>query len=349
MTKVILKVEVKNTLALFVATKCAPKTYKLNVSWTGKDIIIIRKLDSDKSLDLISVEEWIKDKRDADVFNVIEYRFIEDMDNNEYNFSEEGTYNIIELHMRNWARQTNTNKFILGISGGKDSTVVAMLLASIFGPENVYGVLLPCGEQKDISDSFDVASILKIHSNIINIGDAFDSIINQVPKATYDTKTNLPARLRMAAIFALGQTVNAKMINTCNLSEDMVGYATLFGDCSGCYAPIQNLTVTEIRWLGKWIIDNKLKLEGADRERMIGLIDKVPVDGLQPLSDEEKLGFTYDELDAFIRLNKGTDEFKAKIREIYQKNKFKLDIVNLQRPYFPYNNFVIYENGYQIC
>lgn len=259
-------------------------------------------------------------------------------------------YETIEKQFTAWAKNTGAENFILGISGGKDSTVVAMLLASIFGKEHVHGVMLPSGVQSDIQDSEDVIRILGINRHIINIGTAVNDIIAQIPDASYDTKTNLPARIRMASIFAIGQTVNARMINTCNLSEDTVGYATIFGDCAGCFAPIQELTVTEVIELGKWIIENKLEYlwdmesmkngKHPDAERLMALVNKTPVDGLQPLTDEEKLGFTYAALDGFIRKNEGSDEFKAKIRSIYKKNLFKLEIVNMPKVHFGIKNFV---------
>lgn len=259
-----------------------------------------------------------------------------------YKFDPAEAYTKIKEHIEAWAKKTNTTKFILGISGGKDSTVVAMLLTAIFGKDAVYGVMLPCGEQSDIQDSKDVINCLGIHSITVNIGDAFNSIVKQIPDASYDTKTNLPARLRMSTIFAVGQTINAKMINTCNLSEDMVGYATLFGDCAGCYAPIQGLTVTEVRELGVWLLNNHI----GDNERLKELIFKTPIDGLQPLSDEEKLGFTYKQLDKLIRENIYEGDFKEKIQRIFYKNKFKLEIVQMEQPDFDalnYPNHVKYD------
>lgn len=269
-----------------------------------------------------------------------------------YTFDPAAAYETIKTQFTKWADETYAENFVLGVSGGKDSTVVAMLLASIFGKDKVHGVMLPAGVQSDIQDSEDVIRILGIHRHIINIGEAQNAILSQIENASYDTKTNLPARLRMSTIFAVGQTVNARMINTCNLSEDMVGYATIFGDCAGCFAPIQNLTVSEVVALGDWMVENKLEFlwdddsvksaEHPDATRLHNLIHKTPIDGLQPLSDEDKLGFTYASLDAFIRKNEGTEEFKAKIRNIYNKNKFKLEIVNMPKVVFDdMKNFVI--------
>lgn len=288
----------------------------------------------------------------------------------EYTFNPEEAYELIKSDITTWAAETGAKKFMVGISGGKDSTVTAMLLTSIFGAENVYGVTMPCGHQCDIGDSNAVINILGIKGLDFNIEKMVDTFIYTVIQnrkesgvyLNYDCETNLPARVRMTVLFGLAQCVNARVINTCNLSEDICGYATLFGDNAGTYAPIQGLTVTEIRQLGKWLIDKlgikddtfdlrriacccdsphvKVNNVITKGERLLELIDKTPVDGLQPLTDEDKLGFTYADLDNFIRKNEGSDEFKQTIRDLYKKNKFKTDIVNLHQPKWNYPNFV---------
>jgi NAD+ synthase len=274
-----------------------------------------------------------------------------------YEFTPQLAFANIKTHMKTWAELTNAKNFVVGISGGKDSTVVAMLLCAIFGKERVYGVMMPQWQQSDIQDSIDVCNILGIHQTIVNIGDSVDSLTSQIWQnrkdsgiyPTNDMEINLPARIRMATLHAIGQCVDGRVINTSNLSEDMVGYATQFGDNGGAYAPLQGLTVTEVKELGKYLID-VLGIEGyyakcngfVDmKELMTKLVDKTPVDGLQAQSDEERLGFTYTDLDKFIRLNEGSDEFKEMIRKKYQQNKFKLEIVQMPQPDFSYlPNFV---------
>lgn len=282
-----------------------------------------------------------------------------------YEFTPQSAFANIETHMKTWAEQTNAKNFVVGISGGKDSTVVAMLLCAIFGKERVYGVMMPKGQQSDIQDSIDVCDILDIHQTTVNIGGSVSAItdeiyIDRTKSGIYPTKDmdiNLPARIRMAALHAIGQCVDGRVINTSNLSEDMVGYATQFGDNAGAYAPLQGLTVTEVKELGKYLIEvlfGKFDYELADEgvacknykersysERLIELVDKTPVDGLQEQTDEERLGFTYADLDKFIRLNEGSDEFKSLIKKKYQQNKFKLEIVQMPQPDFSYlPNFV---------
>ena len=268
-----------------------------------------------------------------------------------YEFTPQLAFANIETHMKMWAEQTNAQNFVVGISGGKDSTVVAMLLCAIFGKERVYGVMMPQGLQSDIQDSFDVCGILGIHHAIVNIEDSVNALTSQVwlnrcDSGIYPTKDmeiNLPARIRMATLHAIGQCVNGRVINTSNLSEDMVGYATQFGDNAGAYAPLQGLTVTEVKELGKYLID-VLGIDETNcytQKRLIALIDKTPVDGLQAQTDEDRLGFTYADLDKFIRLNEGSDEFKSLIKKKYQQNKFKLEIVQMPQPDFSYlPNFV---------
>ena len=273
-----------------------------------------------------------------------------------YEFTPALAFANIETHMKMWAEQTNAKNFVVGISGGKDSTVVAMLLCAIFGKDRVYGVMMPQGVQSDIKDSMDVCDILGIHQTIVNIGESVDALTSQIWQnrrdsgiyPSKDMEINLPARIRMSTLHAIGQCVDGRVINTSNLSEDMVGYATQFGDNAGAYAPLQGLTVTEVKELGKYILDilgikvnHFYKPWKITRERLINLIDKTPVDGLQAQSDEDRLGFTYADLDKFIRLDEGSYEFKALIRKKYKQNKFKLEIVQMPQPDFSYlPNFV---------
>ena len=279
--------------------------------------------------------------------------------NKEYNFTPQLAFANIETHLKIWAEQTNAKNFVVGISGGKDSTVVAMLLCAIFGKEHVWGVQLPQDLQKDYDDAKDVIDILGINRYEINVGYAIGDIerqfVNQRKNSgvypTKDMEINLPARIRMAALHAVGQCVDGRVINTSNLSEDMVGYATQFGDNAGAYAPLQGLTVTEVMQLGDYLVSDKFdrdnmwitKSEGfiLVKDKLHDLIHKTPVDGLQAQTDEERLGFTYSSLDKFIRLNEGTDEFKEMIIKKYKQNKFKLEIVQMPQPDFSYlPNFV---------
>ena len=270
-----------------------------------------------------------------------------------YEFTPQLAFANIETHIKMWAELTNAKNFVVGISGGKDSTVVAMLLCAIFGKDRVYGVMMPQGVQSDIQDSIDVCDILGIHQITVNIGDSVSAITDEIYKnrsksgiyPTKDMDINLPARIRMSTLHAIGQCVNGRVINTSNLSEDMVGYATQFGDNAGAYAPLQGLTVTEVKELGHFVINNMIDtgviIGWQNLERMRSLIDKTPVDGLQAQTDEERLGFTYADLDKLIRLNEGSDEFKALIKKKYQQNKFKLEIVQMPQPDFSYlPNFV---------
>lgn len=226
----------------------------------------------------------------------------------------------------NWTKsileKNHQTKVVIGISGGKDSSVVAAICAKAIGPENVIGVMMPNGEQKDIADSQRLIAHLGIKSTTVNIGNAFNDLCNAINfgvELSYDTMTNLPARLRMSTLYAVAQTVGGFVANTCNLSEDTVGYATLYGDNAGSFAPISKLTTEEIMEIGD---DLGLPFE---------LVHKVPIDGLQPKTDEDKLGFTYHEVNELIR--KGIKGKNAdKIMDMYRKNKFKLDIVRI--PYF---------------
>ena len=228
-----------------------------------------------------------------------------------------------------------TNKAVIGISGGKDSSVCAAVCVKALGKENVLGVLMPNGEQKDISDSLKLVNHLGIKHITINIKDGVDNTVNQIKEllgnVSYDTLTNIPARERLKNLYAVQQTWGGMVANTCNLSEDMVGYSTLFGDNGGSFAPLSRLTTEEIIEIGDEL--------GLPHE----LTHKTPIDGLQSLSDEDKLGFTYHEVNELIR--KGVTGPNAdKIIKMYNANKFKLEMVNIKHfdPGFP--NFITGEN-----
>lgn len=233
-----------------------------------------------------------------------------------------------------WIKDKGIKKAIVGISGGKDSTVVATLLVKALGRENVFGLLMPCGPQKDIADAYRVVNYLDIPFDEIDIKGAYNEFAAAIPgfNNSYDAKTNLPARLRLALLFAYGQTIGAMVANTCNASEDAVGYATFFGDNGGSFAPIAKLTTEEIINLGKEL--------GLPAE----FVEKTPVDGLQPLSDEEKLGFTYGEVNELIRDGKRNANYNQ-IVDMYMKNKFKTEIVNIPafEPGLP--NYITGENA----
>lgn len=268
------------------------------------------------------------------------------MENTEYKFDPKEAYDKIRAGMLKWANDTNCAGFVLGVSGGKDSTVVAALLTSIFGGPRVYGIMMPNGVQKDISDAEYVIDTLYMHERRINIGEAFKSIMEQVDHkyqehGRSDCVINLPPRLRMATLFAYGQLVNARVINTDNLTETMLGYSTFGGDNFGCFAPIGQLTVQEVKALGHYIVDNELRLYSEERKELHNLIEKTPADGLQDFSDEDNLGMKYADVDAFIRENKGDPDFKHRVLERYGKNKFKHEIVQLPTVMFDYPNHIV--------
>lgn len=239
-------------------------------------------------------------------------------------------FHTIKRSFLNWAKETNTDKFVVGMSGGKDSTVVAMLIANIFGHESVIGVALP-DETEALYDADKICKLIGINMHTVNIGDAIYAINRDIKRIgitpTKQALENLPPRIRMTTLFAVGQCLGGKVINTSNLSEDTIGWATQFGDNAGCYAPIQDFTVTEVKELGAYLA----KALGLDMREALKYIDIAPSDGLCGKTDEEAFGFTYDELDRFIRKDEGSPEFKNKICNMYEKNKFKTDIVRMPK------------------
>ena len=208
---------------------------------------------------------------------------------------------------------------VVGISGGKDSSVVAALCVEALGKDRVIGVLMPNHIQDDIEYSHLLCEHLGIKNYTVDVGVAIDELLNNIHFRATDieisdqTKTNLPARIRMATLYAISQSMNGRVANTCNLSEDWVGYATRYGDAAGDFSPLSQLTVTEVKAIGREL--------GLPSE----LVDKTPTDGLCGKTDEDNLGFTYSELDAYIRDGiEPSEEVKAKIDSMHEKNLFKL-------------------------
>ena len=215
---------------------------------------------------------------------------------------------------------------VVGISGGKDSSIAAALCVEALGKDRVIGVLMPQGEQHDIDKAYMLVNLLVIKHYEINVKNAIDSIVASFPEElelSVQSKTNLPPRIRMATLYAVSQSVNGRVVNTCNLSEDWVGYSTRYGDAAGDFSPMCNLTVTEIKEIGH--------LLGLPRE----LVEKTPIDGLCGKTDEENLGFTYAQLDRYIRTGEIDDpEIKELIDRKHKMNLFKLEFMPCFKPEF---------------
>ncbi len=206
---------------------------------------------------------------------------------------------------------------VVGISGGKDSSIVAALCVEALGRERVIGVLMPCGVQHDI----DMARLLVEHLGIrhyeINIEGAVQGVKSAIPfELSEQSRINLNPRIRMAVLYAVSQSHNGRVANTCNLSEDWVGYSTRYGDAAGDFSPCSHLTVQEMKQIGR-----ALGLPEV-------LVDKTPIDGLCGKTDEENLGFTYAELDRYIRTGEIDDPGKkARIDRLHAANRFKLELM----------------------
>ena len=209
---------------------------------------------------------------------------------------------------------------VIGISGGKDSSVTAALCVRALGADRVIGVLMPNGEQYDINVSEALVRHLGIRSYVVNIKDAYDGVVNAAKAAGVELSDqsyiNLAPRIRMSTLYAVSQSYNGRVINTCNLSEDWVGYSTRYGDSVGDVCPLGKLTVQEVKEMGTYL----------------GLPDmfvhKVPSDGLCGKTDEDNLGFTYAVLDRYIRTGEIDDpETKALIDRKHKMNLFKLELM----------------------
>lgn len=247
----------------------------------------------------------------------------------DYGFTPELAFKTIEQHWKAWDSEVNPKTYVIGISGGIDSTCVAALACKIFWKDRVLGVSLPCDGQKDMSDVDKVFELLGIKRITIDIGDmlasGLESLENQALEITDVCKTNMPARLRMVMLYGVAQCTGGVMVNTCNRSEGILGNDTLFGDDCGSYSPLGSLTKTEVKALAGWL--------GVPAE----LVEKIPVDGLQPLSDEERLGITYAKVDSYLRSTASVAlSEEALILDKFTKNKFKLEIVRVPGPDFSF-------------
>ena len=213
---------------------------------------------------------------------------------------EKRTDNIIAW-IKGLFESTGGKTAIIGISGGKDSTVCGKLLVEALGKENVIGVLMPNGVQKDIADSHRVIDLLGIKSVTVNICQPYAAMMAELDGAVKNAgeslavygnrgiETNLPARLRMCTLYSIAAMYpSARVCNTCNRSEDYVGYSTKFGDGAGDFSPLSDLTVREVLELGDDL--------GLPRD----LVHKTPSDGMCGKSDEDNLGFSYAQLDSYI-------------------------------------------------
>ena len=247
---------------------------------------------------------------------------------NEFNAKE--VKDQVVQWIREWFEENGKGcNAVIGISGGKDSSVVAGLCAEALGKERVIGVTMPNGVQKDISDSIRLIEHLGIRSCNVNIGETCETLMAAVKEqlgtlgkeVSNQTTINLPPRVRMTTLYAISQSMNGRVANTCNLSEDWVGYSTRYGDAAGDFSPLGGLTVREVIAIGK-----ELGLP-------LDLVEKTPSDGLCGKSDEDNLGFTYAALDHYIRTGECEDPVvKARIDDKHIKNLFKLKPI----PHFDY-------------
>lgn len=224
--------------------------------------------------------------------------------------------------IQDYFKDNPDGKAIIGISGGKDSTIAAALCVKALGADRVVGVLMPQGHQPDIKDSYAVCEYLGIHKMEINIGAICNGLCNLIDME-YDfdkccinnpmIKTNLPARIRMTTLYAVAALYpNSRVVNTCNRSEDFVGYSTKYGDAAGDFSPLGNLTVREVLAIGD------------DLDLPTQLVHKAPSDGMCGKTDEDNLGFSYEELDGFLLCESGlTPETMSKVARLHKATRHK--------------------------
>lgn len=242
-----------------------------------------------------------------------------------YTFDAEKVTNECVSWIQKFFRENGPDcNAVIGISGGKDSSIAAALCVEALGKDRVIGVLMPCGEQHDIDAAYMLVEHLGIKHFVVNIKNAVEGLYSAWPselEISAQTKTNIAPRIRMTTLYAVSQSMNGRVVNTCNLSEDWVGYSTRYGDAAGDFSPLCNLTVQEVKEIGH--------LLGLPAE----LVEKTPIDGLCGKTDEDNLGFTYAELDRYIRTGEIDDpDKKALIDRKHKANLFKLQLMPSFKP-----------------
>ena len=244
-------------------------------------------------------------------------------------FNAEKVKNACVQWIRDWFEENGKGcNAVLGISGGKDSSIAAALCVEALGRDRVIGVTMPNGVQPDIEDSIKLINHLGIKRYNVNIGGAFEALMKEVEaqlghEASTQTRINMAPRLRMTTLYAVSQSNNGRVVNTCNLSEDWVGYSTRYGDAAGDFSPLGGLTVAEVLAIGE-VLDLPVEL-----------VHKAPSDGLTGLTDEDNLGFTYAVLDKYIRTGVCEDPVtKALIDKKHVQNLFKLKPIPHFEPKF---------------
>ena len=232
-----------------------------------------------------------------------------------YEFCAEKAARACADWIRSWFDENGRGcNAVIGISGGKDSSVAAALCTCALGKDRVIGVMMPQGEQADINYSIELCRLLGIRTLTVNIAPAVEAVKSALGfEPSAQTVTNIPPRVRMTVLYAVAQSNNGRVANTCNLSEDWVGYSTRYGDAAGDFSPLSRFTVHEVKEIG----------------RCLGLpekfVEKPPLDGLCGKTDEENLGFTYEVLDRYIREGiEPEPEIKQKIDRLHKLNLFKL-------------------------
>ena len=243
----------------------------------------------------------------------------------------------LNIQLDTWIKETMFNtggtKAVVGISGGKDSSVTAALCVNALGKENVVGILMPDGIQSDIDDAIDLCNVLEISYIVANISTtttAFLDLISnidrdQISNITNQTKLNLPPRVRMTLLYAISQSIDdSRVINTSNLSEDWIGYATIYGDTAGAFSPLGMLTSDEVIQMGAYI--------GLPERFVI----KAPSDGLTGKTDEDVFGFSYEVLNKYIREGICEDELiKDKIDRMHKYSRHKFLPIPMFSPSLP--------------
>ena len=247
---------------------------------------------------------------------------------NKYEFDPIEQIKVTEKFIKNYFEYNGTpeTKAVIGISGGKDSTIAAALLVKALGRDRVIGVMMPNGEQSDIEDSINVCNILGIKHFTVNIkntcNNLFEDFVNHTGLPLSDQiTTNAPARIRMNVLYMVSSAVGGRVCNTGNKSEAFIGYTTKYGDLAGDFALLKNLTVRDVYDLG-----DALRLP-------YGLVHKDPADGMSGKTDEENTGIPYKVIDDYLidGIIPADEKVFDRMMKAYNRNLHK-QAINLPAP-----------------
>ena len=225
----------------------------------------------------------------------------------------------IEKWIIDKVEEANAKGVVYGLSGGLDSAVVATLCKRAF-KENSTGIIMPCnGSKEDFEHAMLLVKTFVLPNKIVDLSNIYKITVKNLDRQLMDldgnlnnARINLKPRLRMSILYYFAAALGYLVVGTGNKSEIEIGYFTKYGDGGVDLEPIGHLLKEEVKELAIY-----LNIPGV-------IVNKQPTAGLwEGQTDEQELGFTYDELDKYLRLGEGDREIKNKIENLRGKSQHK--------------------------